>query len=203
MKTLDQIGIEQQTDKASQFSRTYAKPHDYLRHFEKFFEPIRNEAIKFVEIGVGSGESIRTWLEYLPNALVIGIDIVHSTNEWNTPKTEVHGRYHFQPGDQSSSQFWSEFVSQYGSGIDVLIDDGSHMSKDVLSTHTEMWPHIASGGLYIIEDIEVAYNPSSIFLTPGFKTHQELMHSLCDQTHKEDSIDFVYVSKGIMILRKK
>lgn len=202
MKTLDQIGIEQQTDKASQFSRTYAKPHDYLRHFEKFFEPIRNEAIKFVEIGVGGGESVRTWLEFFPSALIIGIDIVHSTNEWNTPKTEVHGRYHFQPGDQSSSQFWSEFVSQYGSGIDVLIDDGSHMSKDVLSTHTEMWPHIASGGLYIMEDLACSY--SQVFLTPGWPTPIDRLRGLIDAMNQNSGdVDSIYQAREIAIIRKK
>jgi hypothetical protein len=60
MKSLDAIGIAQQTDKASVFTRTYAKPHGYLEHLEPFFSPLRHLPIKFLEIGFGVGESIPT-----------------------------------------------------------------------------------------------------------------------------------------------
>jgi hypothetical protein len=90
MKTLDEIGIFHQTDKASQFTRTYAKPHDYLRHVEPFFAPMRPHRISLVEIGAAGGESIKTWLDYFDDALVFGVDIVQGTNPYNTVGSKVH-----------------------------------------------------------------------------------------------------------------
>src|SRR5579863_4575669 len=75
--TLDQLMIKHQSDKASQFTRTWAKPHDYCRHLELFLEPIREMPVKILEIGCGGGESIRAWLEFFthPETQVVSVDI--------------------------------------------------------------------------------------------------------------------------------
>lgn len=163
MKTLDEIAIHYQTDKASQFSRTYAKPHDYCRHLERFFEPMRDKPIKLVEIGVGSGESIRTWLEYFRNefAQVFGVDLNANTNEWNTPTSKPDPRYTFVHGDQSSKVFWASFIKMRGADWDVIDDDGSHLSSHITTTFYALWPHMKSGGVYIMEDLASAREAAS------------------------------------------
>lgn len=202
MKTLDQIGIEQQTDKASQFSRTYAKPHGYLSHLERFFGPLRNEEIKFLEIGVGGGESIRTWLEYFPKAAVFGIDNVQATNPWNTVGEKHHDRYKFTYGDQSSETFWKCFNVDYPIAWDVFMDDGGHYSEQVIKTFNAMWPTVRAGGLYIIEDLGCSY--SGIFRTSGWPTPMERLHAMLDQMHTSDSdVHSITFSKELAILRKR
>lgn len=152
MKSLDQIAIAHETDKASVFTRTYAKPHDYCRHYEQVFEPVRNLPIRLIEVGVGGGESIQTWLEYFPNALIYGVDINSGTNEWNE-KPSLHGRYEFVQGDQSSEGFWAHFIEHHVVDLDIVIDDGSHVLSDIMTTFNALWPHIVSGGLYAVEDL--------------------------------------------------
>jgi hypothetical protein len=202
MKTLDEIGIEQQTDKASQFSRTYAKPHNYLTHLAKFFDPIREKSIRFVEIGVGGGESIRTWIEFFPNAEVIGVDNVQATNPWNTVGSGVHERYRFVYGDQSDKTFWACFVADYGSEFDVLIDDGGHHSHQVMTTLNCMWCHVASGGLYIMEDLACSYSP--IFMTAGWPTPMDRLRDEIDSMNRgQDEIDSMYFAREICIIRKR
>ena len=61
MKTLDELAIACATDRASVFTRTWGKPHDYARHYDKLFTPLRDKPIKLLEIGVGGGEGIRMW----------------------------------------------------------------------------------------------------------------------------------------------
>lgn len=203
LKTLDQIGIEQQTDKASQFSRTYAKPHDYLRHLEKFFAPWRGKPIKFLEIGVGGGESIRTWLEYLPHAVVFGIDNFQGSNPWNTVSKDAtpHDRYKFVAGDQSDPNFWAQFVADYPIEWDVFLDDGGHASNQVITTFNCMWPHVKSGGLFIIEDLATAYSP--IFLPAGWESHMNMLKSKLDSMHAGQSdIESAHFFKELCILRK-
>jgi hypothetical protein len=36
---------------------------------------------------------------------------------------------------------------------DVVVDDGSHDPIDVQVAHAIVWPHVASGGLYVVEDL--------------------------------------------------
>jgi demethylmacrocin O-methyltransferase len=157
MKSLDEIAVECGTDKATVFTRTYAKPHCYTPHLEVFFAPMRDKPIRLLEIGIGGGESVRTWLEYFTAAEIHGIDFVQDTNIWNTPKGKPHERYTFCHGDQSCSTFWACFLANHGDQKwDVIIDDGSHLSADIMKTFEIMWPHVAPGGIYEIEDLGVA-----------------------------------------------
>jgi SAM-dependent methyltransferase len=194
VKTLDEIGIAHQTDKASQFSRTYAQPHDYLRHLERFFEPMRDKPIKLVEIGIGGGESARTWLEYFPNAIVYGVDLVANTNEWNTEKNfyKAHDRYTFRQGDQSKQAFWKEFITMLGGGFNIIIDDGSHYASDMKAAFTSLWHHLKSGGLYVVEDLN--FDSKSKEWLEGFIGH--IHGSTFD-------IDSIYFARELCVMRKK
>jgi hypothetical protein len=207
MKTLDQIGIEQQTDKASQFSRTYAKPHDYLRHMELFFAPLRETPIKLVEIGVGGGESVRTWLQYFKWAWVLGIDNVHDTNQWNTPKKwsassdsrEVDGydRYAFMAADQNDPVFWACFAADLGKTVDIAIDDGSHEPQGIITSFNGLWPLVKPGGYYCIEDLGCGFS------SPCFPSHYEWLNSLVNEINRGTfGIDSMYFSKELCVLRK-
>ena len=68
MRSLDEIALSTTTDKNS-------KNHGYTRYYEMFFESMRNDKIHLCEIGVDEGNSIRMWQEYMPNAIIHGIDI--------------------------------------------------------------------------------------------------------------------------------
>lgn len=203
METLDSLAIKFGTDKATQFTRTYAKPKGYTPHYEELFERRRNDPMKLLEIGVGGGESIRTWLEYFPSARVFGVDNVQGTNPWNTVGVGAHLRYTFVAGDQGDETFWKCFAADYGSNWDVIVDDGSHISKDVIITHKMMWPHIAPRGLYCIEDLAVAFGVGSVFLTPGFPSHFNFIAAQLDAMHRGTSdVDSAHISKELAIFRK-
>ena len=46
----------------------------------------------------------------------------------------------------------------YGS-FDVVIDDGSHLPSDQIASIEFLWPHVATGGCYIVEDLHSNYWP--------------------------------------------
>lgn len=191
MKTLDQILIKCESDKATVFTRTWAKPHGYAPHLERFFEPLRDKTIKLLEIGVGGGESIRAWLEYFTVPRIFGVDLVSGTNPYNTPGVPTHERYIFSCGNQSDPKFWSKFIKTYGD-FDVIIDDGSHNSDDIMATISCLWPHVKSGGIYEVEDLASA---------PEAAKHiQAWANGIIAGTSTADSI---YFSNQLAILRKK
>src|SRR6266436_5520710 len=95
--TLDELGHKHGTDKSS-------GGHAYLDWYETFFQPIRYKSFTFVEIGVGSGASIRMWRDYFPNALIVGMDI--------DDKTEfVEERIRISHGDQGDPIALDEMLS--------------------------------------------------------------------------------------------
>lgn len=200
--TLDQIAIHHQTDRASVFTRTYAKPHDYARHYDKLFTPLRDEPVRMLEIGAAGGEGIKMWMDYFadPDARIYGVDVIQNTNPWNTPGTT--GRYTFCQGDQSSDVFWKCFIATYGTDWDIIIDDGGHFNDGIITSFIALWPHVKPGGFYAIEDLGVAYGAGSIFVKPGFPNHIDWVKSLLDEINIGNQIDSMYCSKELVVLRK-
>jgi len=203
MNTLDEIMLRHGTDKASRHA--LIKGHDYARHYDRLFSNLRDKPIKLAEIGVGGGESIRSWLEYFPNAQVFGVDIVHDTNPYNTPGSKEIDRYAFVQGDQSCNVFWNCFKADYGTDFDVLIDDGSHISKDIFTTFQAMWPALKRGGLYFCEDLACSYGGEGTHFTPkGFPTHMDwIQDELGLINHGTSVVDWLHFSQELVVLCKK
>lgn len=202
MKSLDQIACECGADKGGVHP---VKGHGYSWEYARHFELFRNDHIKLLEIGVGGGESIRMWLEYFPNAKIFGVDLVQGTNKWNTVGEKPAGdRYHFVYGDQGDQTFLNCFVADYGHPeFDVIIDDGGHHSHQVVNSFIKLWPIVARGGCYCVEDIGCAYTPGTVFLTPGSDTHQKLFHDLFDSIHTGGlSVKQMTVTNELVILTK-
>lgn len=202
MKTLDDIAIACQTDRASVFTRTYAKPHDYARHYDKLFTPLRDQPVKLLEIGVGGGEGVRMWLEYFENSRVFGVDIAHDTNPWDTVGSKAHSRYSFANGDQTDPEFWSRFIRLLGGDWDIIIDDGLHSNIAVIATFNALWPHVKPGGFYAVEDLNVAYGGTSYFVSPVWPDQVAFLKGKVDELNQVGGIDSIYFSKELAVLRK-
>lgn len=202
MKTLDEIAIACQTDRASVFTRTYAKPHDYARHYDKLFAPFRDQPVKLLEIGVGGGEGIRMWAEYFKNlsARIYGVDIVSNTNEWDTPGK--HGFYTFAQGDQTEPEFWKRFVTEHGGDWDIIVDDGLHSNIAVIATFNALWPYVKPGGFYAVEDLNVAYGGTSYFVSPVWPDQVAFLKGKVDELNQIGGIDSIYFAKELAVLRK-
>lgn len=197
MKTLDEICIAHETDKASR--HPYAG-HDYAKRYDALFSVLRDHPVKLLEIGVGGGQSVKAWLDYFPAGRVFGVDIVHDTNEWNTPGTK--GRYTFCQGDQAHDVFWKCFLATYGRDFDIIIDDGGHFNDGIITSFNEIWTAVRPGGYYAIEDLGCAYGAGSIFVKPGFPNHMTWLHDRLDNLNVGTGLDSMYFSKELAVIRK-
>lgn len=205
MDTLDQIALRHGADKASKHP---VKGHDYARHYDKLFEPLRNDQIKLLEVGVGSGESIRTWLEYFRRAHIYGCDIVSNTNQWNTHypvgTTNPEPRYDFLQGDQGSKDHWACYMAYSGVDFTIVIDDGSHMAKDIQVTFGCLWPAVVPGGFYAIEDMNVGSTPGTVFLSAGFPSHLDWLKGLIEKMNAGGSdIEQIALFPELAIIQKR
>jgi len=202
MDSLDCIAQKYGTDKASKHPTIAG--HDYCRFYEQAFADLRLGSLKVLEIGVGGGESIRTWIEFFPHAQIFGVDIVSGTNPWNTVNAGTHERYRFITGDQSSEVFWKCFLADYGPRWDIVIEDGGHCNYQVIPTFNALWPQIDPGGMYCIEDLAVGYGAGSVFVRGDFPRHMEFISQLMDKINwGQDDIDSMTFARELCILKKK
>ncbi|HUF98135.1 MAG TPA: class I SAM-dependent methyltransferase [Ilumatobacter sp.] len=123
----------------------------YFPIYERHFEPYRGRTINVLEIGVSHGGSLQMWRRYFGRrATIIGIDIEPRVTELAEPGIELH------VGDQSDPVFLQQLVERYGT-FDVVIDDGSHLPAHQIASVTHLWPHVADGGVYLVEDLHTNY----------------------------------------------
>lgn len=142
MGVLDGIGLAQGTDKASD-------GHDYLTVYEPLIP--RETPVRLLEIGWHQGASMRMWREWLhPASIIVGVDV--------TKPAEPVDRVHFRHVDATSPDM-KDVIREFDA-FDVVVDDGSHLSADVITSFAMLWPHVAPGGLYIVEDLQVSYHPA-------------------------------------------
>lgn len=119
--------------------------HWYTQHYQRHFQPIRKKKLNILEIGVGGyenpttgGESLHMWAAYFPNSFVYSIDIYKK--ELNLgPRVKI-----FQ-GSQTDERFLKGLYDRMGS-LDIVIDDGSHISQDVIQTFRQLFPLLKEGG---------------------------------------------------------
>ena len=137
--------------------------HNYIKSYEALFNLINKDEIKTVmEIGIGcgphaegrmkvypyyeEGNSLRLWRDYFTNAIIHGIDINKSIAS-DGEKIFTH------IANQSSENDLSKVMSQIGTQLDIVIDDGSHWQEDQVASFMILEKYINNNGLYIIEDI--------------------------------------------------
>lgn len=141
MESLDQLAIKYGTDKSS-------KVHFYTQNYEPYFEPLRHLPIKILEIGVQNGNSLRMWKEYFPKAEIYGLDYYDCS-----PLEE--DRIKIFKGHQANEKVL-EHVNGWGI-FNIIIDDGSHKNPDALKTFEYLFPRMAPGGVYVVEDTSTLY----------------------------------------------
>tara|TARA_B100000795_G_scaffold252801_1_gene222590 strand:- start:3369 stop:4052 length:684 start_codon:yes stop_codon:yes gene_type:complete len=146
---LNKLGEKYKTDKVDG-NHSY-KNVSYLDIYQKYMSHNRLEVKVFVEIGVRDGASVRMWKEYFPNAIIYGIDIDPRCIEFAEERIEII------IGDQNDNAFLNSLAAKFGKTIDILLDDGSHITNHQITTFQILYKCVKSKGLFIIEDLANSY----------------------------------------------
>jgi hypothetical protein len=143
------LGIVFQTDKHR---------HGYLEHYTREFGSLRRKKLTLLEIGVGGydnpkagGSSLRMWKAYFPKSAIWAIDFYDK-------KPVEEKRIKILQGSQNDPAFLRLVAEQIGP-IDIIIDDGSHISEHIITAFSTLYPYLASPGIYAIEDLCFSYWP--------------------------------------------
>ena len=147
---IEMLGFKHGTDKLG---------NGYLPYYATHFSPLRTKKLNLLEIGVGGyrdpkkgGESLRLWQDYFRIGQIYGIDI-HDKSALANKRIKI-----FQ-GSQDDPSFLEAVAGKIG-GIDIIIDDGSHINKHIITSFNTLFTHLNPEGIYVIEDINTSYLPS-------------------------------------------
>ncbi len=137
----------------------------YFPIYDRLYRDIRQSAAKILEIGVQNGGSLEVLARYFPNAVkIFGCDINPACGSlrYDDPRIAV------LVGDVNTQEVFSRVVRELAP-IDLLLDDGSHKSIDIITAFVNYFPLVAPGGLYVIEDTVTLYAEAwaAAFSTPG------------------------------------
>lgn len=127
--TLHDLAIKYGSDKAQ---------HGYCPFYEA---TLPKNPKKLLEIGVLKGASIRMWKEYFPDCEIHGLDLF-----MENPIPDIEGVI-WHKGNQCDWQLLERLRNE---DFDIIIDDGSHNSRDQLITFFSLF----NGNPYFIEDLQ-------------------------------------------------
>lgn len=197
MSLLRQIALKYGTDKAGH--------HEYCPIYESYFNRWRHDYFKFVEIGIGGyefpergGESLRMWYEYFTRAHIIGVDIYKKDTFIESNRVTI----------TKCSQIDTVSMPDIVKGARIIIDDASHINPMTIRTFEICFPHLASGGIYVVEDAHTSYWETEYLGNPKPGTEGTTMQyfkSLTDAITLDAncSIDSIHFYKEVIVILKK
>lgn len=142
MVTLEALSAKYGTDKLE---------HGYIPFYEQH---LPKEPKRILEIGVKEGRSLAMWGEYFPGAEIWGLDLFEEYNIEhvqdnilnNTGYHRSDEKFFFRKGNQCD---WRVLEELRKLDFDVIIDDGSHNSRDQMMAFFGLF----NGKHYFIEDL--------------------------------------------------
>lgn len=132
----------------------FSKPHAFYKVYERYFSSLRAEPLIIVELGVYEGESTRILSEYFPNAKILAVDIEHRADLSSLQNVFVHSF------SQTDGDAWRRLLDEQApGGVDVVLDDASHIGYFSQITFCHLFSRLKPGALYIAEDWSSGYLP--------------------------------------------
>jgi hypothetical protein len=135
MTELESLALKHGTDKSS---------HGYCPHYEHLIGHLRLLPITMIEIGVGNGDSLRMWRDWMPKAKIYAMDI----NNY-----DIKEDFTILKGNQSSTDDLENLVRTTGK-FHFLVDDAGHNRPEQKICYKYMFERLVSGGWYVIEDLD-------------------------------------------------
>jgi len=129
-----------------------AKPVGFYAIYDRYFGEFSGLPIKMLELGVYTGKSLKVWASYFPQGTIIGLDLGES------PDFSDYPNIIFERGDQTDSERLREIcLTHAAGGLDIVLDDASHVGQYSAASYRALFPYLKPGGLYIIEDWGTGY----------------------------------------------
>jgi hypothetical protein len=122
--------------------------HNYLPAYQEELNITEN--IKFLELGVYTGGSLRLWEEYFHNSEIHGIECTMWDKSITIPGIMHWGKY---------EELHEEFENEY---FDYIINDSMHNAEEQIKAFKLYYSKLKFGGKFFMEDIPDTEHLSTI-----------------------------------------
>jgi glycosyltransferase involved in cell wall biosynthesis len=125
----------------------------YLETYHNILSGQQKTLKNLLEIGVQNGGSLEIWSKYFPNAEnIVGCDINPDCArlEYENKSIKV------VIGNSSTPEIKNK-ISEISPSYNLIIDDGSHNSSDIIKSFLLYFPALEQDGIYIVEDLHCSY----------------------------------------------
>ena len=125
----------------------------YLVVYDELLKSYKDKPVKILEFGIQNGGSLDIYASYFSNAqLIVGNDInpdcLKIRHDDRRIKTIV---------GNCTEEITIQAIKQLSPSYDIIIDDASHVSEDIIKTFMRFFPLLNDNGIYIIEDLCCSY----------------------------------------------
>ena len=176
------------TEEVRAFGATFAtdkiEPLGYFQTYLKIAADL-GPRVSVLEIGIWQGESLRMWQALFPLAKVTGVDYQTEDRVWPPGTVQV-----ISPQDSPALPGLLEQAGVLPLGL--VVDDASHQPAQTARTFELLWPLVAPGGYYIIEDT---------WFNDEFSASVAGMARLVDS--RDADCDYVHFRWGLAIAHKR
>ena len=214
------------SDKGNQFENQYAHPskrtsskikgHGYSIFYQKYFENLRSNNLKILELGSFHGNASAALYFYFKKSKLFAADIYPDLFRYKSNRIE---NFYVNSSDENSIQ--KNIIDKFSDNFDIIIEDAGHSLKDQIISLFMLFKKLNSGGLFIIEELDfpdtrkdmnlMNEKPTLREILLKFKKEKKLLNSNYIQKNDRDnfldSIESLEIYKGnfneIAILRKR
>jgi len=124
----------------------------FLAEYDEKFILYKDENIRLLEIGIQNGGSLEIYSKYFKNAeLILGCDINLKCKNLSYEESNIQ----IVVGDATQNEVFKQITENQK--FDIIIDDGSHTSSDIIKTFCLYFNQLNDGGIFIIEDLHCSY----------------------------------------------
>ncbi len=176
--------------------------------YETYFnnQPEQTHPKNVVEIGMWDGGSAVFWNEILKPEKIVGIDIIENGgNEYFHKYLITNNKLKpYWSTDQANASRLREIIIEnfVEESLDIVFDDGSHMYSQTLASFNALFPFIAIGGIYIIEDWAWSHWKSQENDLPVGTELTKLVQEIIQATANVGLIESVTVFEGFIVVKR-
>jgi len=125
----------------------------YLKIYEQLFSHYRANRLRLLEIGIQNGGSLEIWGKYFEDAAsLVGCDINVACAQLRYDDPRIH----VVVGDANLDET-ERAIAVHADRFDIVIDDGSHRSSDIIRSFVRYFPRLEQGGIFVVEDLHCSY----------------------------------------------
>jgi hypothetical protein len=190
----------------------------YVPEYRKIADALGPMA-RVCELGVLNGLSLDMWKDMFPLGLIAGVDL-YASSRWPDGTIKI-------VSGQSDPGLPGQ-LAEYAPEWDLIVDDASHHGDLTQASFDLLWPLVAPGGFYVIEDwfiglplwpstgcwggaprgsqaVRESYDPRMLHVVQGIVAKLDEPYRGVPETRAEprdSDVASVYCQYGLAVIRK-